>query len=102
MTVTVTEANGHATKSGEIADQDPATDGTQVAGASYTVTGDEFKTVLEGFEGADTPSPGDAVVIIGKVARTKAKCAPEGTAVEDRYATPDIRKVVVTDMDADV
>ena len=102
VTITVTEANGHATKSGEIADQDAGTEGTQVAGATYTVSGDAYKLVLEGFEGADTPSAGDAVQIIGKVARTKAKCAPEGTSVADRYATPDIRKVVITDSDPDV
>ena len=102
VTITVTEANGHATKSGEIADQDAGTEGTQVAGATYTVSGDAYKLVLEGFEGADTPSAGDAVHIIGKVARTKAKCAPEGTSVADRYATPDVRKVVITDSDPDV
>jgi hypothetical protein len=101
-TITVTEANGPATKSGEIADQDGATEGTQVAGATYAVSGDAYKLVLEEFEAPDTPSPGDAVQIIGKAERTKAKCAPEGTTVEDRTATPDIRKVVVTDMDGDV
>jgi hypothetical protein len=102
VTITVTEANGHATNSGEIADQDGATEGTQVAGATYAVSGDSYKLVLEEYEGADTPSPGDAVQIIGKVARTKKKCAPDGTSVQDRYATPDIRKVVVTDSDPDV
>jgi len=102
VTITVTEANGHATKSGEIADQDAGTEGVQVAGATYTVSGDPYKLVLEGFSGADTPSPGDAVQVIGKVARTKKKCAPEGTSVADRYATPDVRKVVITDSDPDV
>jgi hypothetical protein len=102
VTITVTEANGHATNSGDIADQDAGTEGVQVAGATYTVSGDAYKLVLEGFEGADTPSPGDAVQIIGKVPRTKAKCAPEGTSTADRYGDADIRKVVITDMDADV
>ncbi len=91
VTITVTEANGHATKSGDA-----------VVGESYTVSGDAFKTVLEGFEGADTPSAGDAVTIIGKVPRTKAKCAPDGTSVADRYGDADVRKVVITDSDPDV
>ena len=90
-TITVTEANGHATRSGDA-----------VVGESYTVSGDAFKTAFEGFEGADTPSVGDAVTIIGRVPRTKAKCSPEGTSVADRYGAADVRKVVITDMDADV
>ena len=90
VTVTVTEANGHATRSGV------------TTGATHTVSGDEFKTVLESFENTDTPSLGDAVTIIGKVPHTKAKCALEGTSDADRYGAVDVRKVVVTDMDADV
>ena len=101
-TITVTEANGHATRSGEIADQDPATEGVQVAGATYTVSGDPYKLVLEGYEGDDTPSPGDTVQVIGKIERTKKKCAAEGTSDADRYGAPDIRKVLVTDADPDV
>jgi hypothetical protein len=39
VTITVTGANRHAKNSGELADTDPATPGTQVQGGSYTVTG---------------------------------------------------------------
>jgi hypothetical protein len=102
VTITVTEANGHARKSGEIADMDPATDGVQVAGATYTVSGDAFKVRLNDYDELDTPSPGDSVKIIGRIPRTRAKCAPEGTTLADRYGAPDVRKVTVTDADPDV
>ena len=103
VTLTVTEANSHATNSGEIDDQDSAQEGVQVAGDSYTVDGasDSFTLTLEGFEGADTPSPGDAVKVIGKVPRTKKKCAAAGTSEADRYGAPNVRKVVITDSDPD-
>ena len=103
VTLTVTVANNHARNSGEIADQDAATAGVQVAGATYTVTAasDGFSLVLDGFEAPDTPSVGDAVKVNGKIARTKKKCAAEGTTTADRYATPNIRKVTITDSDAD-
>jgi len=103
MTLTVTVANSHARNSGEIADQDATTAGVQVAGATYTVTAasDAFSLVLDGFEAPDTPSVGDAVKVYGKIARSKKKCAPEGTTTADRYATPDVRKVTVTDSDPD-
>jgi len=39
------------------------------------------------------------VKVYGKIARSKKKCAPEGTTTADRYATPDVRKVTVTDSD---
>ena len=103
VTLTVTDANGHARKSGELADQDPNTDGVQVAGGTYTVpAGDAYTLTLEGYEGADTPSAGDAVKVQGKVARTKKKCAAEGTSLADRYATPDVKRVTITDADPDV
>ncbi len=103
VTLEVTNANRHARNSGEIADQDAATEGVQVAGATYTVpTSDAFVLTLEGYEGADTPSAGDAVHVRGKIARTKTKCAPEGTSTADRYAAPDVRRVTVTELDADV
>ena len=104
MTLTVTNANGHARKSGEIADQDPNQEGVQVAGATYTVSGatDPFTLELNGYEGADTPSAGDAVKVNGKIPRTKKKCADEGTSVADRYGAPDVRKVTLTDSDPDV
>jgi hypothetical protein len=103
VTITVTRANRHARNSGELADQDPAQEGVQVAGGTYTVpAGDAFILELEGFEGADTPSPGDAVKVQGKIPRTKKKCAAEGTSLADRYGTPDVRRVTITDADPDV
>jgi hypothetical protein len=103
VTITVTSANSHARKSGDIADQDATTDGIQVAGATYTVpAGDAYLLRLHGFEGADTPSPGDTVKIGGRIPRTKARCAAEGTSLADRYGTADVRTVSIWDVDADV
>jgi hypothetical protein len=102
VTLRVTGANSHARNSGEIADQDAAQDGVQVAGATYTVTGsDAFALVLHGYAGVDTPSAGDAVKVGGKIARKKKKCAPAGTATADRYAAPDVRRVMISDRDPD-
>lgn len=102
VTITVTSANSHARKSGEIADQDPMTEGVQVAGATYTVPAtDAFLLRLHGFEGTDTPSPGDRVKVGGRIPRTKARCAPENTSLADRYGTPDVRRVGIWDQDAD-
>ena len=102
MTITVTEANGHARKSGELADMDATQDGVQVAGGTYTVSGDEFKLRLNEYDGVDTPSEGDPVMVIGRIPRTRAKCAPEGTSLADRYGAPNVRKVTITDADPDV
>ena len=102
VTITVTGANAHARNSGEIADQNATAKGVQVAGATYTVpTTDAYTLTLDGYEGADTPSAGDAVTISGKVAVTKKKCAASGTSTADRYATPDVRRVTVSDRDPD-
>ena len=63
------------------------TEGVQVAGATYTVPAtDAFVLKLNGYEGTDTPSPGDRVKVSGRIARTKARCAPEGATLADRYA----------------
>jgi hypothetical protein len=103
VTFTVTSANSHARKSGDIADQDATTEGLQVAGATYTVpVTDAFLPRLHGFEGADTPSPGDLVKVAGRIARTKARCAPDNTSLATRYGTPDVRRVGIWDQDADV
>ena len=102
VTITVTGANAHARNSGEIADQNANAKGVQVAGATYTVpTSDRYELKLDGFEGADTPSPGDAVHITGKIPVTKKKCAASGTSTADRYGTPDVRTVTVSDRDPD-
>lgn len=101
VTITVTGANRHARNSGELQDMDPATPGTQVQGGPYTVTGsaDPFKVKLVGYEVGESPAPGDSVRIIGKIARTKARCAPDGTSLADRYGDANVRKVVIHDAD---
>jgi hypothetical protein len=101
ITVTVTGANRHARHSGEIADQDASKPGVQVKGATYSVSDDPFKYKLVGYQGTDTPSAGDKVKIVGKIAYTKKKCAPEGTSLADRYGDPNIRKVKIKDADPD-
>jgi hypothetical protein len=102
VTLTVTNANHHARMSGELADQDAVKPGIQVKGATYTVPAtDAFKLKLHGYEGTDTPSVGDRVMAIGKIAVTKKRCAPAGTSVADLYGAVDIRKVAIGDKDAD-
>jgi hypothetical protein len=104
VTFTVTKANRHARNSGDIADQDAAQEGVQVAGATYTVNGttDPFNLNLVGYEGADTPSLGDAVKVNGRIPRTKKRCAAEGTSLADRYGAVDVRRVTISDRDPDV
>lgn len=102
ITLKVTSANSHAAKSGEIADQNATKKGVQVKGATITVAAtDAFTLKLNGYEGTDTPSVGDRVKISGKIKLTKKACAPAGTSTADRYATPDVKKVTLTDKDAD-
>lgn len=103
VTLTVTGANRHARKSGELADQDAAKPGVQVKGGQYTVTAadDAFKVKLNGFEATDTPSVGDKVHVVGKIARTKKRCAPDGTSTADRYGEPNVKKVRISDRDPD-
>ena len=101
VSITVTGANRHARNSGELQDTDPTTPGTQVQGGPFTVNGaaDPFKVKLVGYETGETPTAGDSVKIIGKVARTKAKCATPGTSLADRYGQVNVRKVVIHDAD---
>ena len=102
ITMKVSSANSHAAKSGEIADQNATKKGVQVKGATYTVpAGDAFTLKLNGYEAPDTPSVGDRVKVSGKIKLTKKSCAPAGTSTADRYATPDVRKVTVSDRDPD-
>lgn len=102
VTLTVTNANRHARRSGDIADQDATRRGVQVRGATYTVpAGDAYRLRLNGYEGADTPSPGDRVHVLGRVPLTKKRCTAEGTSVADRYGTADVRRVFVGDRDPD-
>jgi hypothetical protein len=104
VTLKVTAANSHARKSGEIADQDADKKGVQVVDATLTVpaTGDDFELKLNGFEEPDTPSEGDRVKVSGRIPLTKKRCAPAGTSTADRYGTPDVRRVTISDRDEDV
>ena len=103
VTLTVTGGNRHARRSGELADMDPVKDGVQVKGGTYVATAadDAFKLKLNGYEGSDTPSVGDKVMVIGKIARTKKRCADTGTSLADRYGDPNIKRVKISDRDAD-
>ncbi len=101
VTISVTGANRHARNSGELQDMDPGTPGTQVQGSTYaeSASADPYKVQLEDFGTGEAPSAGDPVRILGKVARTKAKCAAPGTSLADRYGSVNIRKVVIHDAD---
>jgi hypothetical protein len=102
VTLTVTSANRHARNSGEIADQDATRKGVQVKGATYTVPAtDVFTLMLNGYVDPDTPSVGDRVNVNGRVALTKKRCASNDTRTADRYAALDVRRVTVSDRDAD-
>lgn len=102
ITMTVSAANSHARKSGDIADQNATKKGVQVKGATFTIpAGDAFIVKLNGYEGTDTPSPGDRVKVNGKISMTKRQCAPAGTSTADRYGAIDVRKVTISDRDAD-
>ena len=103
VTMTVTSANAHAAKSGEIADQNATKKGVQAKGATMTLTAadDAYTLKLNGFEGTDTASPGDRVKVSGKIKLTKKRCAPAGTSTADRYAAPDVKRVTISDRDAD-
>jgi hypothetical protein len=104
ITLKVTSANKAARNSGEIADQDAVKPGLQYKGATMTlaVADDAYTVRLNGYEAPDTPSVGDKVHVVGKIALTKKRCAPAGTSLADRYAAPNVRKVTISDRDADV
>ncbi len=101
VTMTVRSANGHARKSGEIADQDATRRGVQVRGATISVPVTAATLRLRGYEGTDTPSAGDRVRVSGRVPLQKRKCAAAGTSVADRYGAPQIRRVTISDRDPD-
>ena len=87
ITLKVTSANKAARVSGNIADQDATKPGVQVDGAEVTlaVATDPYTLKLNGYEAPDTPSVGDKVHVVGKIALTKKRCAPAGTSLADRY-----------------
>ena len=101
ISITVTGANRHARRSGELEDQNESRKGVQVKGGSYTVTGgdDAFRVRLVGYEAGEDPEAGDKVRVVGKIRYTKKRCAPEGTSTADRYGEPNVRKVKVKDAD---
>jgi hypothetical protein len=103
ITMTVTSANLHARNSGELTDMNLTKKGIQVKGATYTVTAnpDLFTLKINGYEAPDTPSAGDRVKVSGTVALTKKRCAAAGTSTADRYGAVDIKKVTLSDRDAD-
>jgi hypothetical protein len=102
VTLTLSNANRHARRSGDIVDQDATKPGIQPKGFTYTVAaGDAYKLKLNGYEGTDTPSPGDRVHVIGRIPLTKPRCAVAGTSVADRYGAVDVRRVRIADRDAD-
>ena len=101
VTLTVTKANRHAKRSGELADQDAAKPGVQVKGATFSADGatdtNGFKVKLVGYDSGETPATGDKVTLVGKVSVTKARCAPAGTSTADRYGDVNVRKVKIKD-----
>jgi hypothetical protein len=102
VTLKLTSANRHARRSGDIVDQDAVKKGVQVKGFVFTVpAGDAYKLSLRGYQTPDTPSPGDRVGVGGRIALTKARCAPAGASVADRYGALDVRRVTIGDRDPD-
>ena len=101
VTLTVTKANRHAKRSGELADQDASKPGVQVKGSTFSADGatdpNGFKVKLVGYENGETPASGDKVTLVGKISVTKAKCAPTGTSTADRYGDVNVRKVKIKD-----
>jgi len=99
VTITVTRANRHARRSGELTDRDPAKPGVQVAGGTFSVNGstDAFKVGLSGYDTGETPSTGDKVRIVGKVALTKKRCAAADATFDERYGAVNVRRVKVID-----
>jgi hypothetical protein len=101
VTITVTGANRHARRSGELQDMDATKPGVQVKGGTYTVNGadDPYRLRLVGYEAGEAPAVGDQVRISGLIPRTKARCAAEGTSLADRYGEPNVRRVTIHDAD---
>jgi hypothetical protein len=97
VTLVVTAANRHTRNSGELEDQNVDRKGVQVVGASYTVAAGEAYVLKLGDDGATVPSEGDQVKVKGRVALTKKRCAAEGTSAADRYDTPDVTRVTISD-----
>jgi hypothetical protein len=102
VTISVTGANKHARRSGDLADQDPNKAGVQVKGATYAATSsaaDTFTLKLTGYESGESPGVGDKVRILGKIELTRKRCAAAGTSLADRYGDVNIKRVRVIDGD---
>jgi hypothetical protein len=102
VTLTLTRANRHARRSGDIVDQDAVKRGVQAKGFVYTVAaGDAFRLRLNRYQGTDTPSVGDRVHVSGRIPLTRPRCAPLGANLAGRYGAVDVRRVVIGDRDPD-
>ena len=97
--ITVTGANRHARRSGEIADQNPTKRGVQVSGADYMVDSAGAKLKLSGYEAGENPEAGDKVRIMGKIPLKKKKCAKDDATTDKRYGEPNLKKVKIIDKD---
>ena len=97
VTLVVTAANRHARNSGELEDQNADRKGVQVVGATYTVPAGDAYVLKLGNDGAAVPSEGDRVKVKGRMALTKKRCAAEGTNTADRYDTPNVTRVTISD-----
>lgn len=97
VTLVVTAANRHARDSGELEDQNADRKGVQAVGATYTVPAGDAYVLTLGDDGAAVPSEGDRVKVKGRVAFAKKRCAAEGTSTADRYDTPDVTRVTISD-----
>ena len=97
VTLTLTKANRHARRSGELQDADPVRPGTQLTFAAST-DANGFRVQLSGYEANEIPAEGDKVRVIGKIAYTKARCAPTAS-VEARYGEENVRKVKIIEVD---
>lgn len=97
VTLTVTKMNRHARRSG-LTDVNTSTPGTQYRINAGGTGADPFSVRLSDFEPNETPAAGDRVVVVGKVAVTKRKCAPNAS-LDDRYGDVDVRRVNIIDAD---
>jgi len=95
--ITVTGANRHARRSGEIADQDPTQRSEPISGADYMVDSAGAKLKLSGYKAGEGPEAGDKVRIVGKISLTKKKCAEDGVTADERYGKPNLKKVKIID-----
>ena len=97
VTLVVTAANRHARNSGEVEDRNADRKGVQVVGSTYSIPAGDVYVLTLGDDGAAVPSQGDRVKVKGRVALTTKRCAAEGASTADRYDTPDVTRVSISD-----